>query len=97
MLTSQTKTTIGTVASILTVGICATWALSNVIVSQFTSLRADVTALQAALDSVKGDRLTLTAASEAALRTAIENPGFRVVDPRDPTKVIVVVARNGTP
>ena len=36
------------------------------------------------------DRYTLTAASEKALRTAIENPGHRVVDPRDPSKIIVV-------
>jgi len=42
-------------------------------------------------DALK-DRYTLTAASEKALRTAIENPGHRVVDPRDPNKIIVVKA-----
>lgn len=33
---------------------------------------------------------TLSAACEQALRMAIENPGYRVPDPRDPNKIIMV-------
>jgi hypothetical protein len=33
---------------------------------------------------------TLAAASEQALRMAIENPGMRVPDPRDPQRIIEV-------
>lgn len=35
-------------------------------------------------------KYTLAAASEQALRMAIENPGMRVPDPRDPQQVLVV-------
>lgn len=41
----------------------------------------------AALDK---EKYSLTAASEQACRMAIENPGMRVPDPRDPSRVIVV-------
>jgi hypothetical protein len=36
---------------------------------------------------------TLAAASEQALRLAMENPGLRVPDPRDPSSLLPVVAR----
>lgn len=36
------------------------------------------------------DSLSIERASEIALRTAIKNPGFRVIDPRDPSQIIVV-------
>lgn len=38
------------------------------------------------------DRYPLSVASENALRMAIENPGMRVPDPRDPNRVIHVTA-----
>ena len=44
----------------------------------------------AVLDRLVEDHYGITAASEAALRQAIENPGMRVPDPRDPERVIVV-------
>ena len=52
---------------------------------------------QSLIDGLIRDRFSMTAAAEAALRQAIENPGMRVVDPRDPTKVIVVNARHTPP
>lgn len=39
---------------------------------------------------VRLNSYALAAAAEQALRFAIENPGIRVPDPRDPTRVIVV-------
>lgn len=39
------------------------------------------------------DRFGMARAAEVALREAIENPGFRKVDPRDPNNVIVVPTR----
>jgi ribosome biogenesis SPOUT family RNA methylase Rps3 len=35
-------------------------------------------------------KLTIERAAEVALREAIENPGHRVPDPRDPSEVLVV-------
>jgi len=56
----------------------------------------EMDAMQKSINQIESDalkdRYTLTAASEKALRTAIENPGHRVVDPRDPNKIIVVKA-----
>lgn len=43
-----------------------------------------------ALEGSIAGAYTLNAASEAALRTAIENPGFRVPDPREPVRIIEV-------
>lgn len=48
-----------------------------------------------ALSLQMGDRYTLTMAAENALRTALENPGMRVPDPRNPGSVIVVKTSNG--
>lgn len=42
------------------------------------------------IKSLMTDRFTLPMAAEVALRQAIESPGMRVVDPRDPSKVFVV-------
>jgi len=69
--------------AIVSTGIGATWFLS-----------AQLARYESRLDSVEAkiveDRYTLTMASEKALRTAIENPGMRVPDPREPSKIIVV-------
>ena len=89
-ITQNTKVTIGLVGSVLVVGIGATWTLATVIVNQFSGIRSEITTLNTGLEQVKTDLYTLTAASETALRTAIENPGMRVPDPRSPGKVFVV-------
>jgi len=58
------------------------------------ALQDQVTAIEKSVSDIRvdalEDRYTLTAASEKALRTAIENPGMRVPDPRDPSEIITV-------
>jgi hypothetical protein len=44
----------------------------------------------AKVENKVADQYTLAVASEVALRTAIENPGMRVPDPRDPNRIIQV-------
>ena len=66
-------------ASIIGTALSATWFLS-----------AKLSHYETRLKVAESDRYTLTMASEKALRTAIENPGMRVPDPRDPSRVIVV-------
>lgn len=86
----NTRITVGLVVTILAVGIGATWQLARVVTDQFAGVRDEIASLKTGLDAVKTDRYTLTAASETALRTAIENPGMRVPDPRNPAHVFVV-------
>lgn len=42
------------------------------------------------IERLARDSMTISQASEAALRMAIENPGMRVPDPRDPSRIIEV-------
>lgn len=49
------------------------------------------------ISKVEQDRYSLTAASEQALRMAIENPGLGVPDPRDPNRIIVVKPQDRVP
>lgn len=65
--------------SIIGTATSATWYLS-----------AKINTFEHRMLVVETDRYTLTMASERALREAIENPGLRVPDPRDPNKIIVV-------
>ena len=44
-------------------------------------------------EAIQADRYTLTQAAERALRSAIENPGLRVPDPRDPHTIITVAPK----
>lgn len=67
--------------------------------SKFAAIQSDLGSLHEGQKQAIEDRkalalstYSLAGASETALRTAIENPGFRVPDPRDPAKVIVVSA-----
>jgi hypothetical protein len=89
-LTKETKITLGTFAAVLVVGIGATWTLASILLSQFNAIHVQVHDITSALGDVKTNAFTLAAASEHSLRTAIENPGLRVPDPRDPSKVFVV-------
>jgi len=70
---------IGGVLTVVTTGMGATWFLSQ----RFERMQHQI-------DTLLSDRYSLTQASERALRTAIENPGMRVPDPRDPNKIILV-------
>lgn len=49
-----------------------------------------VSGIRRDIAELKADSLTIPRACELALRMAVENPGVRVPDPRDPSKVIVV-------
>jgi len=55
-----------------------------------TQVRDLKSATDARLAELRDSTYTLARASEVALRSAIENPGSRVIDPRDPSKVITV-------
>lgn len=99
---SEWKPVAALIVSIFATGWGTAWFVSNtvgdlnagrdVVQREMVEIRKDLIDLQA---QMKDDRYTLTAASEKALRTAIENPGMRVPDPRDPDKIISV--REGTP
>ena len=65
--------------SIIGTATSATWYLSG-----------KITSFETRMKTVEDDRYTLAMASERALREAIENPGHRVPDPRDPNRIIVV-------
>ena len=45
-------------------------------------------------EALKSETYTLPMAAEQALRMAIENPGMRVPDPRNPNEVIVVSGKS---
>lgn len=64
--------------------------------ARFRSIDDNAQKISDTLGRLTSDRFTLTAASEQALRWAIENPGLRVPDPRDPSKIIVVITK-GSP
>lgn len=50
-----------------------------------------------ALQTQMGDRYTLTMAAENALRTAIENPGLKIPDPRNPGQFFTVKVGSQNP
>lgn len=56
-------------------------------------LRSKIDESLGRLDALEREQMTVDRAAELALRQAIENPGHRVPDPRNPGKVVVV--RNG--
>ena len=81
-LSQDTKITIGTAVAVITVCIgSARWGAAKL-----ESIESRIRALESGL----GDKFNLAAASEQALRMALENPGFRVPDPRDPAIIIEV-------
>lgn len=93
----NTKVTLGAAcAVVLSLGGIA-WGAASYVGGKFDATNAKfdkaelaISALGIDLGAVKADRFTMTAASEHALRTALENPGLRIPDPRDPSKVFVV-------
>ena len=97
VVTPETRTTIQ-VAVIIAVFSCSTaitctWWLSNrfaAIERHFAAVEATIAVLTESVADTAQDRFTLTAASEQALRWAIENPQLHVPDPRDPSRIITV-------
>jgi flavoprotein len=78
-VSNTTKIALGIVVTIVTTAVAVTWKISSVA----NAIRSDIQNLQA-------DHYGLSAASEQALRMAIENPTLRVPDPRDPSRIITV-------
>ena len=78
------------ISSLVVSAISLVWYLSaqkSAIDTRMAIMESRLVELAAALEN---DRYTLTQAAERALRSAIENPGLRVPDPRDPSSIITV-------
>jgi len=88
MITKNTRITLGAVASIVVLGAGVLWQGFRMLTNQEVT-NANVAA---ELKDIKEKTWTIASASEHALRTAMENPGLRVPDPRDPSKVFEVHA-----
>lgn len=80
--------TMGVAACVVVFAVVATWRVT----SKLSSIDNNILSMRQELDN----SFTLDKASEQALRMAIENPGMRVPDPRDPTKIIEVKPRTET-
>ena len=50
----------------------------------------ELKSVESQVAQMKSDQYTVSQAAEQALRTAIENPGMRVPDPRNPGSIITV-------
>lgn len=83
-LDKNTRLTVAAAVTAIGLAISATWWVAH----QLGAIRQELKDLKSASSSA----MTVAAASEQALREAIENPGHRVPDPRDPNRIIVVVA-----
>jgi len=77
-LNGDTKITLAVAVLCLSTAVGGTWKVSTAV----NQLQRDV-----------AGSYTLAAASEQALRMAIENPGLRVPDPRDPSKIITTPSK----
>lgn len=78
-VTKDTRIAVGLGATILIAAVGASW-----------TIRSALAGYDERISVLESDRYTLTQASEQALRTAIENPGLRVPDPRNPGQVVMV-------
>ena len=75
---------------------CTGWIYNTINVG-YRKVEVSIMAVQSSMDSIQArvtaietNRYRISDASEQALRLAIENPGMRVPDPRDTSKIIVV-------
>jgi hypothetical protein len=80
-LLEDTRVRIVSVIAILGAIAAGSWRAATVL----GDIRRDLQALTA-------NAYTMDRASEVALRTALENPGQRVPNPRDPSQIIVVTS-----
>ena len=85
-LSQDSKITMGVAGTLGLLAVSATWWVG----AQLSDMNQRLDALEKNV----GERFTLAAASEQALREAIENPGHRVPDPRDPSQIIEVRPSN---
>lgn len=92
-ITPQSKTTLGIAGTIVIAAIGSTWTISNAIGAVKAEIATRIDGVEASVHETKvaiDGKASLSALSEQALRMAIENPGLRVPDPRDPNRIIVV-------
>jgi hypothetical protein len=87
------RSVVSVIVAIVGTAVSATWILATQLASIHKSIddtASTTRALAASIDEVRVNSYTLSRASEVALRQAIAEPGRPVVDPRDPSKTIVV-------
>ncbi|QQS08659.1 MAG: hypothetical protein IPK69_11820 [Phycisphaerales bacterium] len=92
-LSTDTKITIGTAIAVVSTSIAATWWFSQ----QLAHFRSELATLASRISQGEAEvakSYTLAAASEQALRMALENPGLRVPDPRNPSQLITARRSN---
>ena len=85
-ITKDTKVSLATVGSILTVGAAIIWQLAT-IKTVFTN---EINELKDHVTQIEEDNYSMPMAVESAFRLAMRNPGMIVPDPRDPSKTIRV-------
>lgn len=96
VLTRDTKITIGTAVAVVGLAIGSTWWVAerlNDTTAQLINIRSEIEGVTAKMT----DLYKKSEASEQALRMALENPGLRVPDPRDPSKVFTSSTLNYVP
>ena len=79
---STLNVAIGSAVAVISFAVAATWWVAKTLGKINTQIKD--------MSEKWNNSFTLEKASEQALRMAIENPGMRVPDPRDPTKIIEV-------
>ena len=87
------RSVVAVIGAIVGTAVPATWILAtqlNAIHRAIDDQATTTKALAASIDEVRVNSYTLSRASEVALRQAIAEPGRPVVDPREPSKTIVV-------
>lgn len=77
----RVRSVVAAIIAMGTIGGSGVWYVATVV----NDIKRDIS-------EMRSNSYTLDRASEVALRQAIENPGLRIPNPRDPTQVIVVTA-----
>lgn len=72
--------------------VSSTWYLANAQAKDRETVRQSIDALIVRVSTIEGQRYSKPEAVEQAMRMAIENPGMRVPDPRNPSQIIIVQA-----
>lgn len=73
-----------------------TLAVVGTIIAATFAVSLFLNRIDSRLTYLQNDQYGMARAAEVALRTAIENPKMRVVDPRDPSRPIIVYGNYST-
>ena len=100
-LTQDTTVTLGSAATIVVALFAAAGWVHKALAKITSEMTAGMASSQSKLEDInnrlielENDTYTKSAAAEQALRTAMENPGIRIPDPRDQSKVFHVPHRS---